>query len=731
MNADVRARCKMTFDKLRELGLKDGLNAANINYLNNYLVRKSPFAPFFGALGLSRGHQLRRAFYDNRTYRWLETVMKLYYMDCAYHADPDMGVIPLAERPDRLWTMTRSEWQHVYDELKTDFWDSMRKVKTARLISQGRSAVYKESKWQDKNILVTTLNLEDDELLKRLDFAHKSECAMYALALLARKLHKHEKAIQFLEFRQNEIVHGFVANAAWRYYLSLFHNAEAFLSQQKDAQLSAYYVNDGWVEQITGGISHKELHAMAQVYQHRLGQILRCLVKWEPVPECTMEQEYTNAREALKNHRKQCSTAVMIDDTLAVSGEITIDTIPDEIKALAQRLSHLHGQVLVTSEASGRHLYIPDPELITQDGEKELYSKHMAINADKYFGFGKWNVDENPTKENQELYKKYRAHGLEVPCAMSMKTGRRTTVQELLHVLPLDQRIHLVRPLQQKVITGDSTTDKHLVYDEHGNLVPEGPGHTVPLSALPDDHPAREYLRQRGYDPDLLEKQYGVEYCDEALPEDRSVGRFYSKLPGGYKNSPQGRIIFPILDAKGIKRGWQARAIDYSDDKGNRWFWTNQQTWLQIHKDWNDIFATPDEPIGFMHLRKYLNARGFNRNQAAFGIYQAIQVTKDLSYEQRVCYVMEGAMDAAKGGPPCIALLGKSMSDDQAMVIRSHFAKVVLVADQDRAGKDFVRCISKKLEDMPLLQAVLPEGKKDLGDCTYDEAAAVLRQALE
>lgn len=730
MDAGIRSKCKVTFAKLRELGMKDGLNAANINYLNNYLIRKSPFAPFFQALGLSRGHQLKRAFYNKRTHGWIEDVVKLTYLFHAEHVDSNIVSMPIITKPDDLWGLSREGWDVMHKFLKDEFWSIVRNIRRAKLVSQGRAEEYKLSKWEDTALLKRILAMPDDKLLDAITFAHRLECPAYALCLLARKLHTSPGAKEFLERHREDIVQGFVANAAWRYYLSLFHNADVFITDANGKKLSAYYANDGWVEQITGGISHKELHAMAQVYQYRLGSILRSLYNWEPVPDCNMGEEYAAARQKLAEHRKQCSEAIMIDDQLSVAGEITVADIPDEIKALAQNLSHIHGQVLVTSESSGRHLYIPDPELISQDGEKELYSKHMAINADKYFGLGKWNVDEYPTKENRELYNNYRSKGREVPCAMSMKTGRRTTVQELLHILPIEQRLHMVRPIQKKVITGDSTTDKHLVYDEHGNLVPEGPGHTVPLSSLPDAHPAREYLRQRGYDPDLLEKQYGVAYCDEALPEDRSVGRFWSKLPGGYKNSPQGRIIFPIIDAKGVKRGWQARAIDYSDGNGNRWFWTDQQTWIQIEKDGVDLFGSEKDPQGFKKLRKYLNARGFNRNQAAFGIWQAVQLAKSLPYEQRICYVMEGAMDAAKGGPPCIALLGKSMSDDQAMVVRSHFAKVVLVADQDRAGKDFVRCISKKLEDMPILQATLPEGKKDLGDCSYTEAAAILHQAL-
>src|SRR5262245_36254991 len=72
-----------------------------------------------------------------------------------------------------------------------------------------------------------------------------------------------------------------------------------------------------------------------------------------------------------------------------------------------------------------------------------------------------------------------------------------------------------------------------------------------PLHRLRDDHPAREYLKSRGYDPDLLGRVLGVSYC-----VDGGV-----KYPGA-----RGRIIIPVWQG-GQFVGWQGRLIGEPPDK--------------------------------------------------------------------------------------------------------------------------------------------------------------------
>src|SRR6266496_1106889 len=54
-------------------------------------------------------------------------------------------------------------------------------------------------------------------------------------------------------------------------------------------------------------------------------------------------------------------------------------------QALAEALIECHGKVRVAKESRGLHFYIPCPDCLQEDGEKELYSMHLAINVDRYF----------------------------------------------------------------------------------------------------------------------------------------------------------------------------------------------------------------------------------------------------------------------------------------------------------------------------------------------------------
>ena len=70
------------------------------------------------------------------------------------------------------------------------------------------------------------------------------------------------------------------------------------------------------------------------------------------------------------------------------------------------------------------------------------------------------------------------------------------------------------------------------------------PGETIPLHELPHNHPANDYLYERGYDPFLLSQTYSLRFCEESQ-EFRQC---------------RGRIIIPVV-MRGQMVGWQARFV--------------------------------------------------------------------------------------------------------------------------------------------------------------------------
>lgn len=713
MNRELAVMVRKTVEELKYRNAFPEKNtpttSADRRYTADFIVKKSPFSIYFKYLGITKGCELKRSFDYIRGKSYFKFIYQVYCMKWVYSYDAEL--VPCMDAFDVLHVLAYPEvkLRDTMLDIDYEFKGMLQRMQLARAISMGRKEVYAKSKAEDSEVLQRYCNMDERALLGYLPFVSAGEIPAAALALLFHDLAGEPVAREWLNRRHADIIHWFIRNAAWRCYLALFHNVA--LLEDDDADLPRYYASDGFIEQITGGISHRRLNWQAAHYQYGLLRAIRCIYEVAPFPDFTKEDPTTD----------------MLEEELYTSGSITTADVPQCVKALAQRLAKIHGPVQVTSEASGMHLYIADPELLITDGEKELSSRHMAINVDKYFGLGKWNVDEYPTKENQALYKKYRREDKEVPCCMSMKTGKPSTVSYLLSLPPVEQRINTNRNVQANVFT--SSTNKNLVYDEQGNLVPEGPGEIVPLHTLEENHPAREYLKQRGFNPDLLEQEYSVGYCIQALPEDRAKGRYWSRLPAGVCNSPAGRIIFPMLDADGVRRGWQARVVDYSNAEGEKWLWTPDKRWLLIEKNGKDVYITPATPDGFKKLHKYINARGMARNEVMFGLRQAIQHFKeDTHWTQRYCVLVEGALDVAKGGPPCIALLGKNMSAMQAEQIKKHFCKVYVVADQDEAGKSMLKSVSKQLSAThPVVELYLPPGKKDLGECSYEEAARILK----
>lgn len=421
------------------------------------------------------------------------------------------------------------------------------------------------------------------------------------------------------------------------------------------------------------------------------------------------------------------------EEEVLTSGSITLSRVPKVIMRLAERLAAKHGTVTIADEASGIHIHLADPEELIASGPKELQSRHLAINAEKYFGIGRYDVDEFPTRENKDLYAKFRVNDKEVPCAVSMKTGKTYRVEDLLNMPNLQSRSSLFKNVSSgKVIVG--ANKRLLVPDEFGNMVPEWVGEAVPLTSLPANHPAITYLTSRGFDPARLEEQFEACYCTKEKPESRGEGRYYSRLPGGMKNTPQGRIIFSVR-MEGVRWGYQSRYIDiWAGD--NQFFWSHNHRWELIRKRLPDgsiqekYPADTRFPKGFAP-HKYMNATGSERNKLLMGFDAAVASQKDKPFNQRYCVLVEGPLDAGKIGPPGIALLGKSMSDFQAAAIRKNFSKVFTMMDNDTAGRQCFAKIHAKLPNIEIVDIKVPDHVKDVGDLSYEEVANLLKPYTE
>lgn len=689
-----------TMAALREKkALPEIATSAEVRYAADYIVKKSPFAPFFAALGITKGSQIGRTFDKLRDERFFKVIMQLYYAKWYFKND----VKELLDIPTRI---KNDDWERLTINASFHYRRCLRELREAANASIGISKQEKYRFDMVRKELCQLIEFEgsDDKFMdKAILMGAFPDTVVLAAHITGR--HKSISFTQWQEDHQEDIVDAFVCHGTTRALLTTCHEFKVTAWTGGMQKWDAEQEDRSTVCDIT----HYTLNTMATSYQDIMLHRLRMATT------CGLMEAAAPAEEVAES-----TTTDHMHDEIFTTGGLGAASLPEEIIVLAKRLAKLHGPVTIASESNGIHIYIPDPELLNTDGSAELGKKHVSVNAEKYLGIGRYDVDKYPTPENKALYMKYRRHGKEVPCTDSKKSGKAYKVETLLSMLPLERRLSLIGEVKRTVHI--SNMDKHLVYDENGNLVPEWCGQTVSLKDLPTNHPARDYMeRQRNYDLELLDSVWGVRYCTAALPEDRAVGRFYSRLPHGCLNSPTGRIILPVYDDEGVRRGWQARVIDFTNAHGDKFVWTDRQQWLQVAKNGQPLFVSEQWPKGF-DAHKYLNARGSQRNALLFGLKQAVEYNSNRPFAKRYCVLVEGPLDAIRGGPPCIALLGKSISPVQAELIRKHFSVVCTIMDQDKAGKECLKRIYNQLHGMPIMELTVPEGKKDLGDCTYLEA---------
>lgn len=128
---------------------------------------------------------------------------------------------------------------------------------------------------------------------------------------------------------------------------------------------------------------------------------------------------------------------------------------------------------------------------------------------------------------------------------------------------------------------------------------------------------------------------------------------------------------------------------------------------------------------------KYLFARGTRKSQLLYGLAQAIHTKGPV-------VIAEGPTDVWRLGCNGVALLGKSMSAEQQALIRRYFGGRPLVVLLDRdAGAEAKRTVQlllaerrRERDSPPVVQAVLPIGFNDIGECyratAWDRVAAAL-----
>lgn len=353
-----------------------------------------------------------------------------------------------------------------------------------------------------------------------------------------------------------------------------------------------------------------------------------------------------------------------------------LESLPREVRRLVHALTNKHGGGRLSQEANGLHLYLPCPKCLEEKGSRELDSKHLTVNIDKYFSLGRFKNQPAKKAKWSAMCHKDNSHLM--------------TVDQLLKYPSISLRGYDIDSRLTIAVQDEST----LIDDGKGNKIPRHPGKVTPINQLPAGHPAVAYLLQRGYNLDRLHEQFRTSYCYEEWPEEEpsatnKQGFKYKRLPGGWKDTPQGRIIF-YVDVHGVQKGWQARIIDKVED-GWKWYWhpyDSQWEATEYQQEDGTYEVREDYCRGLFKWKpsKYRTAAGCHRNQIVMGFDAALKWNKDHNMSIPIVFIVEGPLDAGRIGPPACAILGKSLSAEQAQLLRP-FNKIVIVMDNDDAGR--------------------------------------------
>ena len=368
---------------------------------------------------------------------------------------------------------------------------------------------------------------------------------------------------------------------------------------------------------------------------------------------------------------------------------------------LANRLSVIHGNVRITKEASGIHLYLPSPICLREYGKSEMYKMHLAVNVDKYL------------------------KGTDV-CALCMKTNKPYSVSDLLTMRTAEAR-GFGEDAQHRLVIKDNTN--YLETDENGNKIPKPPGKVIPLTELEEDHPAIKYVRSRDFDPVSLHEQFNASYCIEARPDYPE-----KRLPGGFYVTPKARIIFYIY-VDGVRVGWQGRILDFVDHtNGLKYYYhPSYERWVPMeYRNEQSGKFTPLPEVGEgWNPAKYIHAPGTNTKQALMGYDSAVKHIQKTG--RNYIGLTEGPLDSARLGVPFCAVMGKHFNSDKAKMLRK-FDKVVLAVQNDEASKtllDEVTSVMSIYGKKPLKVIYPPEQYNDFGDMSSQSVQSTITPIIE
>ena len=160
--------------------------------------------------------------------------------------------------------------------------------------------------------------------------------------------------------------------------------------------------------------------------------------------------------------------------------------------------------------------------------------------------------------------------------------------------------------------------------------------------------------------------------------------------------------------------------------------------WSGTQKMFTIPLHSPDGiPVGIIGRsiegKSFKNSPNLPRNKTMFNIHRAKR-------EGGTIIVVESSLDAIRlwqaGFPNAVATLGGSISDTNIQLLNKYASTVIIMTDNDTAGKALGVTIANKLKSKNVLWArydystVYPHMAKDVGDLTDEEIKQCIKNAI-
>ena len=250
-----------------------------------------------------------------------------------------------------------------------------------------------------------------------------------------------------------------------------------------------------------------------------------------------------------------------------------------------------------------------------------------------------------------------------------------------------ENRVELIR----RTSWYDRTVGDGRVTIRPGKVIDPGkpkplPRDFVRLDALEKGHPARRYVKGRGFPPDLIAQRWGVGYSAD----------------GPFPGAVAGRLVIPVyreVDGEARVWGWQARTLG-----------------------------------DFEHLPKYFTVPDLKKSALLYGAERVEPGSGPVA-------VCEGPIDVWRFDGDAVALLGKSASDFQVRLLCRLAVGRPLVVALDGEARDEAEVVVARLrraressilrpDPSPVLLMSLPVGR-DPADGSHEELKRRMRRLLQ